>query len=393
MTGSTGTTGTTGATGATGATGGLPSNILVVAGTDFSCATSTADSQVICWGNGVYGQLGDGSVDSSSTPVTVSGGLSNVIALAAGIEHVCALTGAGEVYCWGDNLDNALGPNAVGMDSSAVPVSVSGWPASERAIDIKSNNSNAYTCVLTNAGHVYCWGTDSEGELGDEGPTSSAAPLQVGSAGGSINLTSSICAGDLWACSTDSNGNLDCWGMNVFGDFGNGTTEPSNPGYPTQTPVTPVGFQSLACGANHICGLNFNGGVDCWGWNFDGESGNGAPSSTLLTSPNAVPLLSEGIADIEAGAYHTCAITYGGRLLCWGENTAGQVGNGTDVEQDVPAEVVGLAGRVVAVAGGSQHTCAATSGGNIYCWGANGNGQLGPALEVGTGSLVPVQVQ
>lgn len=151
-------------------------------------------------------------------------------------------------------------------------------------------------------------------------------------------------------------------------------------------------FKKISGGFGYFCGLTSSSGVLCWGLNDQGQLGNGTTVSSSL--PVQVIGLETGVSDIEAGQAHVCAVTTSGDAKCWGSNASGQLGNGTTASSAVPVTVAGLGGAnpVVKIsASRDRHTCATTSDGSAYCWGANYAGQLGDGTL--TGRLTAVRVQ
>ncbi len=184
-----------------------------------------------------------------------------------------------------------------------------------------------------------------------------------------------IAAGASHNCAVMANGAVKCWGQNLGGTLGDGTTIDSN------TPVDVVGFPAsgvvveVAAGGFFNCVRTTPGAVKCWGFNSEGQLGNntGVDSST----PVDVSGLASGVASISTGDGHACARTTGGAMKCWGRNGSGQVGDGTNTTRLAPVDVSGLASGVTAIdANGGSHTCALTSSG-VRCWGQNDLGQLG----------------
>ena len=155
----------------------------------------------------------------------------------------------------------------------------------------------------------------------------------------------------------------------------------------TVTPpvFTPGIVDVLADGANHSCAMA-GGGVQCWGWNQNGQIGNN--STTNASAPVAVIGLSSGVQGVATGFLHTCALTNGG-VQCWGGNDNGQLGNDSTTESDVPVAVSGLASEVQGIFLGGYHACVLDNG-IVQCWGANESGELGD--DSTTDSDVPVTV-
>jgi alpha-tubulin suppressor-like RCC1 family protein len=154
---------------------------------------------------------------------------------------------------------------------------------------------------------------------------------------------------------------------------------------PAPAVITPT----VAAGNNHTCRLDSGGGIKCWGDNSLGQLGNGTTTSSL--APVSVTGLGSGVAAIAAGDAQTCALTTSGGVKCWGNNLNGQLGNGTTTQSNVPVDVTGLANGVTAIAAGDNHTCAALGTGGVKCWGWGSSGQLGHNAI--TSSSTPVDVQ
>ena len=346
----------------------------VAAGHVHTCAV-TAAGGVVCWGDNSKFQLGDGTTTSRLTQTPVMGLGSGVAALAAGWLHTCALTTVGSVVCWGDNTYGQLGDGT--KTQRPTPTAVSGLESGVAAIVA----GQSHTCALTTGGAVVCWGYNSFGQLGDGTPTDRTTPtLSWG------NEAVAIVAGGYHTCAVTTDGGVECWGQNWFGQLGDGTTMNS----PWPTPVSGLESEiaSLAAGWGHTCALTTGGGVVCWGRNDHGQLGDGTKTQHL--TPTAVNGLSSGVAAISAGENNTCGRTAAGGIRCWGWNVGGQLGDGTTTDRSEPTLVVGFDSGAAGISAGRLHTCALTRGGGVKCWGWNGYGQLGDGTT--TDRWVPTAV-
>ena len=329
----------------------------IAAGLAHSCAL-TRTGGVKCWGSNDHDQLGDGTTSNRLTAVDVSGLSSGVNAIAAGVRHSCALTSTGGVKCWGANISGALGDGTTNRRPRRV-VDVSGLSSGVTAIAAGSDHS----CALTSTGGVKCWGNNRFGQLGDGTTSDRFAPVDVSGLSGGVTA---IATGGFLSCALMSTGGVKCWGGNY------GLT-------PVEVSGLSVGVTAIAAGA-HSCALTSNGGVRCWGRNNYGQLGDGTTSDR--STPVEVSGLSGGVTAIAAGAGDSCALTSTGGVRCWGLNDFGQLGDGTRVNRWTPVNVLGLTGRVTAIAAGAFHSCALTHAGGVKCWGANAAGQLGDGTTV-----------
>jgi hypothetical protein len=174
-------------------------------------------------------------------------------------------------------------------------------------------------------------------------------------------------------CALTTGGGVQCWGYNGNGQLGDGTRTMR------LTPVDVFGLTSgvaaISAGWDHTCAVMNTGGVKCWGNNADGEIGDGTKTDRL--KPVDVTGLSSGVAAVSAGFDHTCALLNSGGVKCWGNNGRGELGDGTHQTRKVPVNVSGLSSGVGSISAGYNHTCAVTNSGVAKCWGNNDSGQLG----------------
>jgi alpha-tubulin suppressor-like RCC1 family protein len=355
---------------------GLASGIRSVAlGAYHSCAVTTSGG-VWCWGFNGSRQFGNGLQTSTTTPVAASNVTFPVVTLVAGWLHNCALNSAGGVLCWGSNRFFQLGDGqAIGVPTPTGVTNLSSGVAS-------IGTGDDFSCALMATGGVKCWGNNSSGQLGDGGsggarsfPDDLAVPVSA----------TALSVGWAHSCYLSSSGGVLCWGRNDFGGLGNGTT--SNQSLPVTVAGLSSGASAISAGALFSCAI-VGSEVRCWGRNDYGQLGNGG--TTTSTVPVSVRSLPSSIAVIAAGGYHACVVTGAGGVLCWGSNSLGRLGNGSTTDSPLPVQVSGLGSGVRTVAAGTFHTCALTTGGAVYCWGYNGYGQLGNGTS--TDSYTPVAV-
>ncbi len=269
----------------------------------FACAVTTAGG-VWCWGDNSQGELGNGTTTNSTVPTPVSGLSSGVIAVSAGPDYsACAVTGDGNVWCWGSNGADVLGD----AGSSLVPVKLSGFTGAVSAVSV----GYVSACAIVAGGGVECWGTNTDGQLGNGSKATSLAPVQVT---GITSGATAIAVGTTYACAVVSGG-VQCWGNNGFG----ASSVPA--------PVTGLasGATAVSIGAaggvtnDTTCAI-VSGGVQCWGDNTYGELGDNSTTNSAV--PVAASVLTSGVTALSVGPLPPCggdcAIKSGGSVWCWG---------------------------------------------------------------------------
>jgi len=319
-----------------------------------------------CWGYNRDGELGNGRTKNSSTPVSV-GGIYGAIAVNSGYKHTCVLFPTGTVSCWGYNQLGELGNGTI--TNNSVPTAVSGLGAVAT-----SSSGAAHTCAVLMNGELYCWGDNEVGEIGTGSanrgtPYGISNPVQVEQGSKIVGVS----AGFVHTCALVSGGSVDCWGYNFDGQVGDGTVNHIRP-YANPSPARVVGITkalSISAGGFHTCALIAGGTVSCWGYI---RVFTPAP---LLDSavPEAVPGIKNAIS-ISTGGFHTCALIADGTVKCWGVDQFGQLGDGTLRDSAKPVTVIGIK-HAVSISSGLLHTCAVLAGGAVKCWGGNDEGELG----------------
>lgn len=348
------------------------------------------NGRAYCWGLNGHGQLGDGTTMSRTTPVAVSGSL-NFVLVTGGWKHSCGLRSTGAAYCWGDNGSGQLGTGGP-FPPVATPASVAGGLTFTTLVA----GSN-FTCGLTSDGKAYCWGSNFLGGLGIGDSTQTDRRTPVAVAGGLTFASLSAGHAFACGLTTVGKAYCWGGGSPYHGVLGDGTAPVSNPpppGDPLYVRFRPsptavlggIAFTRISLGSFGACGLDLAGKAYCWGLNSFGQIGDGTG-----TSRGAPVLVSGGLtfANISVGAYHACGRLASGALRCWGGNFDGQYGNGQTLSGNTPSNSAnGLA--LASVGAGDRHTCGLDSSGKIYCWGNNQFGQVGDGTT--TGRTTPVAV-
>jgi alpha-tubulin suppressor-like RCC1 family protein len=359
--------------------------VQIAAGAHHACVV-LASGPVDCWGQGFYGDLGDGSSLDHALPTQTIGlpvPAGGVESVSAGTVTGCAVTSDLRVACWGQDAGDG---SALATIHTAA-TGVLGLPAA----GVSQVSAGFGGCALVMLGglktDVMCWGDNSSGELGDNTTTDRTKPVKVKGLSNVVAVTT----GGRHACALVRNGGAKCWGANGHGQLGDGTTTESHT--PVAVQGLPVDLAQIVAGGTHTCGLLTDGTVRCWGSGGDGELGNGS------TSDSSTPVMVTGLPSVVQiavggnllGGDTTSALTSAGTVFCWGENKNGELGDGTTTNSDVPVQVTGLSAAAVAVTQTAGDGCAALVTGQVECWGDNGVDELGDGVSGGM-TTTPVLV-
>jgi alpha-tubulin suppressor-like RCC1 family protein len=352
----------------------LQNVVAISAGVDFACAALT-DGSVWCWGDDDNGQLGSmmnepGLHCASNTcvgPITVPGA-TGAKSVAAGLGGACALSASGAVSCWGDNTNGQLGNNST--TSSTSPVAVSGLTT---AMAISAGDQTM--CALETGGGVVCWGAGVLGQIGDDSTANALTPT----APTGLGPATAIAGGDGRSCAVTS-GSVECWGDNNLGELGNG-----NSGNNSDMPTMAVGVSGATAVSSFgftTCALGSSGTVTCWGDDSNGELGTGIVSATPVTmAGSAVSGITTATAIATGQQNFACALLANGTVECWGQNSEGQLGDGTMTDSPLPVPVMGISNATAITAGG-DFACALLANTMVECWGRNNDAQLGNGSTV-----------
>lgn len=340
----------------------------ITTGGAHACVLSES-GKVKCWGSNSEGQLGDGTFKARNLPAEVPG-LENVIAIAAGGQHTCALLNTGEVRCFGSNYYGQLGDGTT--DKRWTPTQVSDLTD---AVSIAAGDE--HTCAITREGKARCWGKNLYSRIGN-GTTTRIfkTPVDVVELGGA---PLSISPGYEHTCAIVEGGKVQCWGHNDAGQAGVDDTRKS-PKVPTDVAGLESGIKSVSTGYSTSCAVTDGNSVLCWGWIgwYD-----------YFTSPHEIDEMRKNMIAVAVGGDHICGITAKGIVKCLGENSKGQLGDGTTKAVYYAKDVKGLE-NVRAIAANLYYTCALTNDGRVFCWGQNTSGQLGDGSNTSSSTLVEV---
>ncbi len=285
--------------------------------------------------------------------------------LATGYSHTCARTGDGSLWCWGINDSGQLGDGTTQDHLTPQRVSVLGSNVAEVSA------GDLFTCARKTDGTLWCWGNNVSGQLGDGTTFDSLVPLQVSALG---NTVAEVSAGDLFVCARKTDGTLWCWGS---GFLGNGAASTS--GTPAQVTALGTSVAEVSTGDGVACARKTDGTLWCWGDNTAGAIGDG--TTTTRPTPVQVTALGNTVTSISVGDLFACASKSNGSLWCWGNDEKGSLGDGASATQLSPVAVP-LATGVASFSANGRHACVRGADNNLSSWGWNVDGELGDGTIV-----------
>jgi alpha-tubulin suppressor-like RCC1 family protein/serine/threonine protein kinase len=333
------------------------------------------DNELACWGSNIRGQLGDGTLENRHTPVAAR--IESVREVAMGEYHTCVVAAEGKVSCWGRNVRGEIGRSSASPVKSPVEV-----PEIAHAMSLAAGRQ--HTCALLAGGAVSCWGANESGQVGRPPSGDAEPPALVAD----LPPATHVFAGGSNSCALLDSGGVACWGANESGQLVDGTRNARS----TPARIAGVGdVVDLAIGnaaragsknpdltksAGFMCAVTSSGQVFCWGNNSTGQLGDGTRDDR--SAPTVVAGISDAI-QIGAGDVHACALLRSGGVSCWGRNEFGAVGDdsmGPSTVRPTPVAALGIQ-DAIGIALGGAHSCARRRAGGILCWGVNNFGQLG----------------
>ena len=329
-------------------------------GAQYVCGLTDV-GEALCKGDNQYGRLGDGTTTRRAHPTAVDApeGV-RFTQLAADDVHTCGLSSTGIVYCWGDNSWGQVGDGTTtGRLSPTAAARPEGVTFTQIAV------GDHHTCALAASGAAYCWGENLNGQVGDGTFTDRTVPTRVlvPEDLGFVELST----GGSHTCGIADTGQVHCWGYNDDGRLGDGTNVDQPVPVVARTPARAT-LAHVTVGRLHSCAMSAGGKAWCWGANLNGELGDG--TTTYRSSPSAViPVEGVDLTSITAGDGHTCALAASGQPFCWGSNSREQVGDGTVIDRLSPT----LSNRYPGVTftdidATGMRTCGLSDTARTYCW-------------------------
>jgi uncharacterized repeat protein (TIGR02543 family) len=369
--------------------------------------TLTSTGRVFMWGANGSGQLGDGTTTDKEVPTEITSNFSlatgeKVMSLSLGYTHSSALTSTGRVFMWGGNGSGQLGDGTT-TDKNVPTEITSNFSLRPNDKIIGLSLGGAYSSALSAMGRVFVWGWNELGYLGDGTSTSRSIPTEI-TTGFSLFVGETIISlskGSTHASALTSTGRVFMWGDNQYGYLGDGTSITRN--VPTEITSnfslsTGEKIISLSLGSTHSSALTSTGRVFMWGWNEFGQLGNGMNVNrnlpTEITS-NFSLATGEKVMSLSLGYTHSSALTSTGRVFMWGGNGSGQLGDGTTTDKNVPTEITSNFSlrpndKIIGLSLGGAYSSALSAMGRVFVWGWNELGYLGDGTS--TSRSIPTEI-
>jgi alpha-tubulin suppressor-like RCC1 family protein len=355
---------------------------------------SVAHAELFSWGRNDVGQVGDGTVTQRNTPVLAHSSARLVRSAALGSSFTSGLRSDGSILAWGYNFFGQLGDGTQTNRTIPVPAVSSAFGGSPV---IRVAVGSHHALALTATGQLFAWGAGGFGQIGDGNTISHSIPVPVSVAGALAGKTViAMDAGTGHSVALTSDGSVVAWGLNSSGQLGDGTfTSRLLPQAIDRTgALSGKTITAIAAGREFTLALTSDGQLFAWGDNSRNQLGDG--TATNRPSPVSVRMDGTGpITTIDAGYFHSGAITATGSVMMWGDNSFGQLGDGSTFPRTLPVPLNtsgNLAGkRITSLALGRNHSLGLTSEGRVFGWGLNDYGTLGDGTTTLRTSPAPVR--
>lgn len=355
----------------------------VTAGIEHTCGIMSDDT-MRCWGNNGQGRLGDGTQTTRQSPTTLSGG-GSWKAVTGGQEHTCGIRSDDTIRCWGNNWLGQGGRDPDLENPLLVPTAILGGGTWKKI----SATHAQHTCAIRSDDTAHCWGFNDEGQGGSGNFNSIVfTPTAVSDSGPWAHISAGAPSSVGFTCGIKTNGSLKCWGSNRQGQLGTNTL--SWVGSPMATSAS-GGWKQVSTGeTGSTCAIRVDDTLWCWGQNTSLQLGIGS-SVQQVDTPTQISG-GGGWSKISMGLLHGCGIKTDNTAWCWGSGSQGQLGNNDNNSFDTPQPVSGGAAwrEISSGIGWNASTCGIRTDDTLWCWGNDSAGQLGNGA--GGNSQVPVQV-
>ncbi len=319
------------------------------------------------WGYNHVGQLGDNTITNKCSPVSLLGNKKTFCQISAGQYHTTFTQNNGQVWCWGDNTYGQIGDNTI--TSRRTPVSILG----NKKTFCKVDGGFFYSIGIQHNGQIWTWGYNHRGQLGDNSVTNQCTPVSIL---GNKKTFCQISTGYDHAISIQHNGQVWTWGSNTFGQLGNNAAISRRT--PVSILGDKKTFCKVAGGESHTAGIEHNGQVWCWGYGFNGRLGNNGTVSTR--TPVSIHGNKKTFCQISIGQSYTIGIQNNGQVWSWGSNSNGQLGNNTNTSRCTPVSILGAKKTFCQIKSGYDHVIALEYNNQVWGWGNNNRGQIGDNL-------------
>jgi alpha-tubulin suppressor-like RCC1 family protein len=311
----------------------------------------------------------------------------------AGDYHTCILKTTGEIYCWGSSVDEGVR----GTNEETDYLHISKVTNPQGVLFTTASTGGSTVCAIGDDDKTYCWGDNTNGQLGNGDTENRQLPTEVDLPEGII--FSKIDVGQNHVCALTDDGIAYCWGNGSFGQLGNSLTDSKYVPTPVSMPEG-ISFSEITLGNYHTCATTTSSTIYCWGDNISGQLGNGTNSSSSTPVEVTMPENVYGLSRLGSGSDFNCAVGENNKFYCWGNGEYGQLGDGQGQSRNTPGILyVDIGGTLdigvypTMFALGYRHSCAVGNNNKVYCWGWGAEGQIGRKMQSNVASPIIIEKQ